>query len=122
MYPSSGPGQIVEAWVSGRIDLVLSYAQLGEVARTLAYPKIRKATGWDQAKIDAFLKQMLLRSELIDTRDTPVAVAADPTDTPILASLILSEADVLVTGDKVLLALRDRFSIVTPAEFAARLT
>lgn len=122
MYPSSGPGQIVEAWIAGRFDLVLSYAQLTEVARTLAYPKIRKTTKWDDARIDASLRQLLLRSELVDTRDAKVEVAADLTDTPILASLTLSEADVLVTGDKELLALRDRFAIVTPGEFAAQLT
>jgi predicted nucleic acid-binding protein len=56
MYPSSSPGRIVEAWISGQFDLVLSYAQLTEIARTLAYPRITKATGWDEAKVDAFLR------------------------------------------------------------------
>jgi len=45
----------------------LSYAQLAENGRTLAHPKIRKVTRWDQAKVDAFLRQLLLRSELVDT-------------------------------------------------------
>jgi putative PIN family toxin of toxin-antitoxin system len=121
MYPGSGPGRIVQAWIEARFELVLSYAQLAEIGRTLAYPKIRKVTRWDQAKVDAFLRQLLLRSELVDTDASPVEVAADPTDTPILAALILSGADVLVSGDKALLALRERFAIVTPAEFAARL-
>jgi predicted nucleic acid-binding protein len=39
-----------------------------------------------------------------------------------LASLLLSEADALVAGDKELLALRDRVAIATPAEFAAQPT
>ena len=121
MYPTSGPGRIVEAWIEGRIELVLSYAQLAEIGRTLAYPKVTKITGWDQAKVDAFLRQLLLRAELVDTQASSVEVAADSTDTPILASLIVSGADLLVSGDKALLALRERFAIVTPAEFAARL-
>jgi putative PIN family toxin of toxin-antitoxin system len=100
---------------------VLSYAQLTEVARTLAYPKIRKVTGWDSARIDAFLRQLLLRAELIDTQAPPAEVPTDPSDTPILASALLSRADLLVTGDSDLQALRERFAIATPAEFAARL-
>ena len=121
MYPKSGPGRIVQAWTEGRFELVLSYAQLAEIGRTLAYPRIRKITGWDQARLEAFLRQLLLRAEVIDTADPPVEVAADPTDTPILASLIMSSADVLVSGDKELLALREQFAIVSSAEFAAHL-
>jgi len=122
MYPTSTPGRVVEAWATGRFDLVLSYAQLTEIARTLAYPKIRKVTRWDQATIEAFVRQLLLRAELVDTQGQPVEVTAYPSDSPILASLTLSGADVLVTGDSDLLALRERFAIVTPVEFAARLT
>jgi putative PIN family toxin of toxin-antitoxin system len=120
MYPSSVPGRIVEAWVSGRFDLVVSYAQLAEISRTLSYPKIRKITQWDDEKNDAFLKQLLLRTHLVDTQDAAVEVIGDPTDTPILASLVVSGAMALVTGDSDLLALRERYPIVTPAEFASR--
>jgi putative PIN family toxin of toxin-antitoxin system len=120
MYPSSIPGRIVEAWVIGRFDLVISYAQLAEISRTLSYPKIRKITRWDDAKTDAFLRQLLLRAELVETQDTAVEVVADPTDTPILDSLVVSGAEALVTGDNDLLALREKYPIVTPAEFASR--
>lgn len=44
-----------------------------------------------------------------------------PDDEPILATLVASKADVLVTGDAELLKLRDRYPIQTPAEFARRL-
>jgi len=56
---------------------------------------------------------------LVDTQGHPAEVATDPSDSPILASLTLSGADALVTGDSDLLALRERFAIVTPAQFAA---
>lgn len=98
MYPSSVPGRIVEAWVTGRFDLVVSYAQLAEISRTLSYPRIRKITQWDEEKIDLFLKQLLLRAQLVDTQDAAVEVIDDPTDTPILASLVVSGAEALVTG------------------------
>ena len=120
MYPSSVPGRIVEAWVIGRFDLVMSYAQLAEISRTLNYPKIRKITQWDNTKTEALLRQLLLRAELVETQDTAVEVVADPADTPILASLVASGAEALVTGDNDLLVLREKYPIVTPAEFASR--
>jgi predicted nucleic acid-binding protein len=45
----------------------------------------------------------------------------DPDDIPVLATLIASEADMLVTGDRDLLALREEYPIETPAEFVRRL-
>jgi predicted nucleic acid-binding protein len=44
----------------------------------------------------------------------------DRKDDPILALLVESKADVLITGDKDLLVLADRYPILTPAEFWAR--
>jgi len=51
----------------------------------------------------------------------PVAVsdnsARDAKDLPVLGTFLAAQADYLVTGDNDLLALRDRYAIVTPAEF-----
>ena len=44
----------------------------------------------------------------------------DPNDVPILAMLIGSGADFLVSGDKDLLALAGTYPILSPAEFVAR--
>jgi len=44
----------------------------------------------------------------------------DANDVPILATLIQSGADCLVSGDKDLLALRASLAILTPAEFCSR--
>ena len=76
----------------------------------------------DDAAIEAFLRQLLLRVELVDTDDVDVEAIKDSTDTPILASLIASAAEALVTGDNGLLALKQKYPIVTPAEFASRLS
>ena len=44
-----------------------------------------------------------------------------PEGTPILATLIASGADVLVSGDRDLLELRGKYPIQSPAEFVRRL-
>ena len=45
----------------------------------------------------------------------------DPDDNPILATLVAAKADVLITADSDLLALRDRYAIRTPADLVRKL-
>jgi putative PIN family toxin of toxin-antitoxin system len=120
-YPNSLPGRIVAAWDLHALRLAMSRFQLDEIARVLGYPKIRKLLGWSDARIESFVRQLVLRVEVVEIADMAVAVPKDPNDAPILATLIASCADVLVTGDSDLLALRERYRIETPAEFARRL-
>ena len=51
----------------------------------------------------------------------PAEVPADPDDSPILSSLLVARAEYLVTGDSDLIALKDRYPILTPQAFAALL-
>ena len=44
----------------------------------------------------------------------------DPADQPVLMTQIAAQAQYLITGDKDLLALVDRYPIITPAEFWQR--
>jgi uncharacterized protein len=121
MYPDSTPGTIVRAWQENRFELVLSIEQLTEIGRVLNYPKIRKVIKWSRREIEAYLKQLYLRSVAVDISGTTASVPKDSTDNAILAALIASSAECLVTGDSDLQVLRDRYPIVTAAEFARRL-
>jgi len=122
MYPDSTPGRIVSAWRNAQFDVAISLAQLEEIGRVLAYPKIRTVLGWDQTVIESFLKQLLLRMELVEIAGSDLLdKLRDSSDAPILASLLAAKADFLVTGDSDLLALRDDFPIVSPADFADKL-
>ena len=51
----------------------------------------------------------------------PAEVPVDPDDFTILSSLLVARAEYLVTGDSDLLALKDRYPILTPAAFVALL-
>jgi putative PIN family toxin of toxin-antitoxin system len=121
MYPDSVPGRIVSAWREARFDLAMSLAQLEEVGRVLAYPKIQRILGWDADRIGLFLKQLFLRAEVVELGAVEATAPRDRDDLPILQTLVQAKADWLVSGDQDLLALREQHSIVTPAEFAARL-
>jgi putative PIN family toxin of toxin-antitoxin system len=61
------------------------------------------------------------RAEVVDVKSTHAVVPNDADDAPVLATLIASGADILVSGDQDLLALRDDYAIETAAEFCRRL-
>ena len=121
MAPDGAPGHILAAWFEARFDVVMSIEQLAETGRALRYPKIHRKLKWDDQRIEQFIRQLYIRAEVIDPGSTSVEVPRDPRDTPILATLIASGANVLVSGDRDLLELRGKYPIQTPAEFARRL-
>ena len=121
MFPDGIPGRIVAAWVQAEFEVTISLEQLAEIGRVLAYPKIRRILKWDDRQIEQFIKQLYVRSEVIELGTTEVEMPRNPSDMPILATLVAAKADLIVTGDRDLLALRDRYAIETPSEFVRRL-
>lgn len=121
MTPDGTPGRILAAWSEARFDVVMSLEQLAEIGRALAYPKIHRKLGWDEQRIEQFLRQLYIRTEVIELHSISAEVPRDAQDAPILATLKASGAEVLVSGDRDLLELRGQYPIETPAEFVRRL-
>ena len=121
MYPASTPGRIIEAWSEAQFDVVTTHEQLSEISRVLGYPKIRRILKWDDDRIEHFIKQVYLRVEVAESETTEFEALRDPEDTMILGALVATEADLLVTGDRDLLVLRNLYPIETPAEFVRRI-
>jgi len=117
MFPKSVPGKILTAWHHAQFDLVLSEPMLDEITRVLAYPKIRKHLAWSDETIEQFVTLLRFQAEIVDIRGIIAIVPHDADDNPILATLIASCADCLVSGDSDLLELRNEYAIETAAEF-----
>ncbi len=60
----------------------------------------------------------MLRAELVELEEVPGAAIRDPTDMPILATLIAANVDWLVSGDGDLLTLRNDYPILEARDFA----
>lgn len=122
-YPAGPPGRIVSAWRRGAIEVVLSPWILTECERVL--PRLRPFNTLSQAEIRELVELMAFDAEWVEPDLAALAQASeahvrDAADEPVLAALLAANADALVTGDKDLLALANRFAILTPAEFCAR--
>jgi len=116
-YPGSLPGRIVNAGRQGGLDLVLSHYILDEMVRVLPrLPRIQLTPAEIRDLADSFL----LLAEIVEPSAEWEAALQDKNDQLVLGTLRAAEADYLITGDKDLLALGDRYPIVTPAVFWER--
>lgn len=79
-----------------------------------------RQSNWDDAMIGRFLRQLYLRAEVVEPSRQAVEVR-DSGGLHVLRALAARAAELLVTGDEELLALRERYAIETPAEFVKRL-
>ena len=120
-YPTSVPGKIVTAWRHAAIEVLLSIWILDELRRVL--PKLAKRHGLSAAEIDDLIDVLSIQAALIEPLPSADVNLRDVNDQPVLGTLVAALAtsgvDYLVTGDKDLLALAQRCSIVTPAAFWA---
>jgi putative PIN family toxin of toxin-antitoxin system len=113
-YPSSIPGRILAFWRQGAIDVVLSRYILDEVERVL--PRFKRLN-LTPSEIRDLLDTFLFLADVIEPTSKPDRSLRDLADQPILATLVTSQADYLITGDKDLLVLASTYPILTPTEF-----
>lgn len=116
-YPASVPGRIVATWRQGGLDVALSHHILDELARVL--PRLSRI-GLSTTEIRDLIDSLMFLADVVDAAATQDPRLRDPADQPVLATLIASGAQYLITGDKDLLALAEHYPILTPAAFWAR--
>lgn len=116
-YPGSVPGHIVGAWRQGGLDVVLSRYILDKMVRIL--PRLSRVL-LTLPEIRDLADSFMFLADVVESDGVQDAALRDSADQPILRTLLPEEADYLITGDKDLLALADRYPIVTPAVFWAR--
>jgi len=118
-YPASVPGKIMAAWRYGSIEVLLSDYILEELRRVL--PRLAHRHGLSDTEIGDLVDILSIQAEVIEPLPCTERELRDNDDQPVLgtllAGLMSSGADYLITGDKDLLALRERYPIVTPGEF-----
>ena len=116
-YPNSIPGRIVGAWRQGALAVVVSRYILDEMVRVLPrLARVQLTAGEIRDLADSFL----FLAEVVEPGGVGDERLRDAADQPVLGTLIVSDADYLVTGDKDLLTLGEEYAIVTPAEFWQR--
>jgi putative PIN family toxin of toxin-antitoxin system len=122
LLPKSIPGRIITAWQHAMFDVVISTPILEELRKVLEYPKIKKRLSIPPNEIDEYLTFIRFFAQIIELKSDIIGhyvnEIRDISDVSILATLIESKADYLVTGDQDLLILNKHYPVITPSSFA----
>lgn len=118
----SGPAaRVRDTWRSGAVEALVAAPTLDELLRVLAYPKF----GLTGAEIESLLAEYVPWSRTVEIPRKPAVRlprCRDRGDQVFLELAAAARADVLVSGDRDLLALADRvrFAIESVARYLAR--
>lgn len=112
---TGAPALLVERWLFGEFELVVSELLLAEVERTLPSPKLRTRVAPEIASgFLAILRE--LAENVADPPGVPPVRSRDPGD-DYLVALAAAERVPLVSGDAHLLDLRAAIPVLAPREF-----
>jgi putative PIN family toxin of toxin-antitoxin system len=107
VFGGSATGQVRRAWQRGVLLPLVSTATAQELVRVLAYPKFRLS----RAEQDELLADYLPYTETVRIPQPPPKVPAcrDVLDEPFMHLAVAGKAQVLVSGDRDLLAIATEF-------------
>lgn len=114
LAPNGFPAKLIQIWLDGGFELIISRCLLDEFQRAARYPKLRSRI--DESDISEIVDLLCRGAELIDDLEDPRPFSPDPDDDYLLA-LAETSHSVLVSGDQHLLALKDDFPIYSPKHF-----
>ena len=107
VFGGGAAGQVRQAWQRGRVLPLASTVTVQELIRVLAYPKFRLSP----AEQDELLADYLPYAETVRIQQPPPAVpdCRDTLDVPFMHLAVAGKAQVLVSGDRDLLAVAAEF-------------
>jgi putative PIN family toxin of toxin-antitoxin system len=113
------PKQVIDCWKQGRISLCLSAGILDEYVRVLQVLGLGSGT-----ELEELLKLLASSQNIEFTRKTPrlKVVKKDPDDDKFIECAVALKADLIVSGDKSLLAVGEYqgIPILSPADFLTK--
>lgn len=117
--PLGIPGQILQAWRRGELQLVVSREILGEVREVMARPKLLERYGRSLADVDDFIGILESNAQVVQAIEGGGWVAEDPDDDMFIGAALAAGAAYLVSGDQHVLRLGrvEALEVVSPARF-----
>jgi putative PIN family toxin of toxin-antitoxin system len=99
VFPGGPPEAVFRLGLESRIELVTSPALLAEFARVLDLK-----FGWESTRVDAAVRQVLRLATVVRPASSIRFITDDPDDDRVLEAAIEAGAEVIVSGDRHVLA------------------
>ena len=109
------PARLLELWLDGGFDIVVSDALLAELERTFVYTKVgRRVDANDAARFVALIREL---GEVVPDPDEAPPLRSRDAGDDYLFALAAHERVSLASGDEHLLSLADQAPVLSPREF-----
>ena len=117
------PATIINRWLSGEFDVLLSQPIIDEISRVTGYERLQKKYQKIRERRLEFIELISKQSIWSESTETLAIVKADESDNRYLEYAIAGGATYVVTGDEPLLSVGNYqgISIITPAVFVTLL-
>lgn len=117
------PRQVLNAAVDGKCQLFTSGALLAELEDVLAREKFRHRLASVHTSVAQIIADFSRHVSIVHATNLPVPVCPDPDDDAVLACALAAKAELIVSGDRDLLDLKQYrdIPVVTPAEALKRI-
>jgi len=109
------PGKLIELWKAGRIRPLITQEILTEYIRVLAYPKFKLS----EDEINYIIHQEILPYfKVVKSIPGPSVIKEDPDDDKFIRCAEAGNAEIIITGDQHLLALKTykKIKIMNPSQ------
>jgi putative PIN family toxin of toxin-antitoxin system len=118
------PRRLLDAAISGTVDIYTSAMLATELREALAYPKFARRITATGDSVDRCIGRFMAIANLTATAIIEGTVSADPDDDHVIACALSAQADLIISGDAHLLDLKNyqRIRIVTAAAALALIT
>ena len=121
LKPTSTPGAVLGAWRAGHFEWIICKEQLHELGIALTRPYLTARIVQGAKPVEELITEMHGACNL-KTLVTPLPlVCRDPRDDFLFALFDQGHADLIISGDKDVLALKGRYPVLTPRELIDRL-
>ena len=111
VFGGGAAGQVRRAWQQGVLQPLASTATVQELVRVLAYPKFRLSAQEQEELLADYLPYA--ETVRIPLPPPQVPECRDPLDAPFMHLAVAGKAQVLVSGDRDLLAIATEFEQVS---------
>lgn len=116
VFPGGAPDEVLSLAIEGRCTLITSRPLLLELGRVIG-----QKFGWTPDRAEAAVAQIVRTSNVVEPRERIEDIQTDPADNRVLEAAAAGSADLIVSGDRHLLKLKDwrGIPILDPRAFLA---
>lgn len=117
------PAQVLQYFQQEAFELVVSPAILQEYAAALRYDRVRKVHKLTDAQLESAIEDLKAIAILVTPAATPAVVPADADDDKFFACAVAGRAEIIVSGDVHVQAVKQHqgIRVLSPAAFVALL-